>query len=203
MDKRFLKFADKVVIFLSVLVVVLSSGGIIKGCLAMCRRTERTEPVEIEAPAEAQRLYYLTDDVRDYGDLEPVEPQRQLPAPEEPKEPERTYLGRFYVTGYDICVKCCGKTDGITASGTQAKLGRTCAAGPELPFGTVLYIDGIGERVVEDRGTGVTEGCLDVLCEDHAECYAITGWYDVYIVGEQRNDTPTQPAADAGRIEEG
>ena len=181
MDKRFLKFADKVVIFLSVLVVVLSSGGIIKGCLAMCRRTERTEPVEIEAPAEAKRLYFLTDEQARYDDLEPVVQRREQKAP---KEPARTYLGSFYITGYDICVECCGKTDGITASGTQATLGRTCAAGPELPFGTVLYIDGIGERVVEDRGNGVTEGCLDILCKNHAECYAITGWYDVYIIEE-------------------
>ena len=80
-----------------------------------------------------------------------------------------TYVGEMYVTGYDICMSCCGKTDGITASGQAAVVGITCAH-PSLPFGTVLYIDGIGTRIVQDRG-----GRLDVLCNNHSECYAITG----------------------------
>lgn len=96
----------------------------------------------------------------------------------------KTYLGRFYVTGYDICYECCGKIDGITASGTYATVGRTIAAPSGIPFGTTLYIDGIGERVVEDRGGLVTGNRLDVLCVNHDVCYAITGWYDVYVVGE-------------------
>lgn len=65
-----------------------------------------------------------------------------------------TYLGRYWITGYDICEECCGKTDGITASGAVAQVGRTIAAPREIPFGTTLYIEGIGERVVEDRGGG-------------------------------------------------
>ena len=94
--------------------------------------------------------------------------------------PARRYLGRYYITGYDTCSRCCGKTDGITASGTVATVGRTCAASKDLPFGTRLYIDGIGERTVEDRGGGVKGNHIDVLCEDHPACYAVTGWYDVY-----------------------
>lgn len=92
------------------------------------------------------------------------------------------YLGQYKITGYDICAHCCGKTDGITASGTQATVGRTCAAASFLPFGTRIYIDGIGERVVEDRGGGVNGEHIDVLCENHTQCYAITGYYDVYIL---------------------
>ena len=97
-------------------------------------------------------------------------------------QPTRRYLGRYYITGYDTCSRCCGKSDGVTASGTQATIGRTCAASKNLPFGTRLYIDGIGERVVEDRGGGVKGNHIDVLCEDHPACYAITGYYDVYII---------------------
>lgn len=94
--------------------------------------------------------------------------------------PQRTYLGRYYITGYDTCIQCCGKSDGITASGTYATVGRTIATGNEFAYGTTLYIEGIGERIVEDRGVG--NGKIDVLCNNHAECYAITGWYDVYKV---------------------
>lgn len=97
-------------------------------------------------------------------------------------EPQLRYLGSYRITGYDTCVKCCGKDDAITASGTIAEVGRTCAASKDLPFGTVLYIDGIGYRTVEDRGGAINGNRIDVLCADHPACYAITGWYDVYIV---------------------
>ena len=107
----------------------------------------------------------------------------QSAAPEEAAPEEvRTYLGSYKITGYDICPSCCGNTRGITASGTQATVGRTCAAGKDLPFGTVLWIDGIGYRTVEDRGGGVNGGHIDVLCNDHSECYSITGTYPVYVV---------------------
>ena len=141
---------------------------------------ERVEPVTEQRTA-------VTISAAALAEASQVEEPEQMDARYEIEaKPRRVlrYLGTYKITGYDICVKCCGKTDGITASGTQATLGRTCAAGPELPFGTVLYIDGIGERVVEDRGNGVTEGCLDILFKNHAECYAITGWYDVYIIEE-------------------
>ena len=103
--------------------------------------------------------------------------------PPEP-EPVLEYLGRFWCTGYDVCVQCCGKTDGVTASGAMATVGRTIAASSEFAFGTRLYIEGIGERVVEDRGGAIGGGRIDVLCHDHEECYAITGCYDVYLVVE-------------------
>lgn len=64
------------------------------------------------------------------------------PTPEKAPEPvqEMVYLGEYRITGYDLCMDCCGKTDGITASGTQASVGRTCAAGSGLPFGTRIFI---------------------------------------------------------------
>ena len=102
-----------------------------------------------------------------------------------PPEPEIIYLGLYWVTGYDaFCAHCCGKSDGITASGTYATAGRTVAASGEFAFGTRLYIDGIGERVVEDRGGAIGGGRLDVVCEDHDACYSITGWRDVWMIVE-------------------
>ena len=102
------------------------------------------------------------------------------------RETAMTYIGSYYVTGYDICVQCCGKVDGITKSGTTAMVGQTVAAPEDMPYGKKLFIDGIGERIVEDRGEGVTGKCLDVLCEDHDACFAITGWHDVYIVEDAK-----------------
>lgn len=99
-------------------------------------------------------------------------------------EPERVYMGLYWITGYDTCAECCGKTDGITASGVTATAGRTVAASSEFDFGTRLYIDGLGERVVEDRGGAIGGGRLDVVCNDHDECYSITGWHDVWVIVE-------------------
>jgi len=93
-----------------------------------------------------------------------------------------TYLGNYYITGYDACAACCGKTDGITASGALAEVGRTVAMCKDYPYGTVIYIDGLGYYTVEDRGVG--RGCVDVFCNNHSEAYALTGHYDVYIVEE-------------------
>lgn len=95
------------------------------------------------------------------------------------------YYGNKYITGYDACYSCCGKTIddpnyGVTASQSHVKMGRTCAVNG-LSFGTVLYIEGLGIRVVEDRG-GMKNGNIDVYCDTHTQCYEITGNYDVYIL---------------------
>lgn len=99
---------------------------------------------------------------------------------DEVDKPSMTYIGSMYVTGYDACAKCCGKTDGITASGTVAEVGRTVAMCRDYPFGTVIYIDGLGYYTVEDRGVG--KGCVDVFVNNHSEAFKITGHYDCWIV---------------------
>lgn len=53
-------------------------------------------------------------------------------------------------TAYCACKRCCGKSDGITASGRKATENRTVAVN-WLRFGTRLLIDG-KTYVVEDRG---------------------------------------------------
>lgn len=53
------------------------------------------------------------------------------------------------ITAYCSCVKCCGKTDGITASGKPAQAGYVACNW--LKFGTKLIIDG-NSYAVQDRG---------------------------------------------------
>ena len=48
----------------------------------------------------------------------------------------------YKITAYCSCSKCCGKTTGRTASGTQATAGRTVAAPSKFVFGTKLNIGG-------------------------------------------------------------
>lgn len=98
---------------------------------------------------------------------------------EEPTEP--LPFGEFYITGYTpTCEHCCGKSDGITASGVEAIVGRTVAMHQVdmhilgIEYGDRIYIEGIGERVVED--TGCRQGVIDVACASHEDCYKVTGY---------------------------
>ena len=54
------------------------------------------------------------------------------------------------ITAYCACVKCCGKTDGITASGQRVQYGMVACNW--LKFGTRVHIEGLGWFVVADRG---------------------------------------------------
>ncbi len=91
------------------------------------------------------------------------------------------YLGVYTVTGYDIdCPHCQGKYVNQSASGVQLTPGRSVAMCKDFPFGTEIYIEGLGFYVVEDRGVG--PGQIDVACNNHSECYALTGHYEVWVL---------------------
>ena len=86
------------------------------------------------------------------------------------------YLGEYRVTGY--CAACNSPRNSYqTASGKRATVGHTVAM-KGLPFGTRVYIEGIGERVVEDRGVGDSK--VDVFCANCADERKITGYRKVY-----------------------
>ena len=75
----------------------------------------------------------------------------------------------YVITAYCHCVKCCGKTDGITASGEKATEGVTVAMDKSMPFGTKVYIDGVGERIVQDRGGAIKGNRIDLYFDSHEE----------------------------------
>ncbi len=172
----------------AVVAVVIAAGMFALLAGEMEAAAENGEPPVIyereETPAVAQRAAYVEQRAVEEAPHPSTQEEPEEEVFDKEAQPRKVleYIGTYYITGYDICMKCCGKTDGITASGAKAEVGRTVAASKDFPFGTVLYIEGIGERVVEDRG--VTGKTLDVLCNDHTECYAITGYYECYIVKE-------------------
>ena len=91
---------------------------------------------------------------------------------EELKKPKMTYFGEFKLTSYCPCMKCCGKTDGITYSGVKAVQGVTIAADiRKLPIGTKVYIEGLGERIVQDIGGAIKGNKIDVFYNKHSDCY--------------------------------
>ena len=78
-------------------------------------------------------------------------------------------LGTFTLTAYDACIKCCGKTDGITSTGTHAKAGRTIAVDPRvIPYGSKVMING-HVYIAEDTGGAIKGNKIDVYLDTHEQ----------------------------------
>ena len=76
-------------------------------------------------------------------------------------------LGTFTVTHYCSCEKCCEKSDGITATGTQATEGRTIAVDKNvIPLGSKVIIDN-HEYIAEDIGGAIKGNKVDIFVSDH------------------------------------
>ena len=86
-----------------------------------------------------------------------------------PRTTASTSGGTTYkITAYCPCSKCCGKTNGMTASGTKATAGRTVAASSKFAFGTKLNIGG-HIYTVEDRGGAINGNKIDIFVNTHSE----------------------------------
>ena len=57
----------------------------------------------------------------------------------------------------------------LTASGEELIPGETAAAGPNIPFGTRIYVEGLGWRIVNDRGRLIGPNDIDLAVEDRNE----------------------------------
>lgn len=73
------------------------------------------------------------------------------------------------VTAYCHCALCNGVSGNPTASGVMPKPGITVAASRSIPFGTMVLIDGIGWRRVEDRLAVRYDSRIDVFMRTHRE----------------------------------
>lgn len=98
------------------------------------------------------------------------------------EEPKEINLGKFKLTAYCSCKKCCGKTDGITATGTKAKQGRTIAVDTDvIPYGSKVMING-KEYVAEDCGGAIKGNRIDVFFNNHTDALIFGVQYaNVYI----------------------
>lgn len=76
--------------------------------------------------------------------------------------------GIYKITAYCACAKCCGKTNGITASGVKATANHTIAAPSTFAFGTKVVINGT-TYVVEDRGGAIQGNRIDIYMNSHQE----------------------------------
>ena len=78
-------------------------------------------------------------------------------------------LGKWKLSFYCPCHTCSGNWGHRTSSGATCVEGVTAACAI-LPPGTVVKIDGYGERVIQDTGSGVRGQHLDIFMESHRQC---------------------------------
>lgn len=78
-------------------------------------------------------------------------------------------------SAYCACSKCCGKSNGVTASGQKATAWYTVAAGSGYPIGTIIYVPSLsgtangGWFVVQDRGGAISNNKIDIFVGSHNE----------------------------------
>ena len=125
--------------------------------------------------------------------------------------------GDFLCTAY--CTEkrehICGTGTGITASGAPVEADVTVAADPDVfPFGTVLYIEDVGVRIVQDKGAGIQGKHLDSRfwkprrCTELGRLWNTPGldhpgggevmWDKLQTNGDRRNDAEVLAIAAAG-----
>lgn len=96
------------------------------------------------------------------------------------KEYELVYMGDFKITYYcdERYQHVCGG-NGVTASGKPTEVGVTAAADwGVLPKGSMIYIENIGFREIQDRGGTVNDKHIDVLVQEHQEALRLGKRYE-------------------------
>lgn len=144
----------------AVLALILAA---LTGCVALAisvKATEEPTTPTVDEPA-----------VFDTGRL----PGDDTPAQEPLRLDQAHVLEGVTITHYDVCSKCCGKTDGITASGAHATPYSTVAVDPSvIPLGAVLLVDygdgaGLRRYRAEDTGGAIKGNRIDLCVGNHDE----------------------------------
>ncbi len=60
----------------------------------------------------------------------------------------------------------------VTANGGRPVPGETVAAGPGVPFGALVWVEGVGVREVNDRGGRIGDRDLDLVMASRGEAFA-------------------------------
>ena len=96
-------------------------------------------------------------------------------------EQKGEFIGKKKITFYCPCATCNPGNPGRSALCKPLVVGQSSAMGRSYPLGSLIYIEGIGFRIVDDRG--VPNSTVDVCVASHAEAYELGIRYcNVYLV---------------------
>lgn len=96
-------------------------------------------------------------------------------------EQKGEFIGKKKITFYCPCATCNPGNPGRSALCKPLVVGQSSAMGRSYPLGSLIYIEGIGFRIVDDRG--VPNSTVDVCVASHAEAYRLGVRYcNVYLV---------------------
>lgn len=105
---------------------------------------------------------------------------REMKARETQKISQNRMYVTFEVSFYCPCYLCTQNGNRKTASGEYAREGVTIAMPKDIPFGSQVYIEGLGTYVAQDRGGYIKNTYdvngnkivrVDIFLESHEECY--------------------------------
>lgn len=142
--------------------------GLATGCLINAQANEKTAYTEIIKSIEVT--------------AQPTETETKI-------EPILESLGVVELTAYCSCDECCGKSDGITSTGTKATAGRTIAVDPNIiPYGSKVVING-HTYIAEDCGCSIQNRRIDIFFDTHNEAVVFGRQQaEVFIEREGEND---------------
>ena len=128
------------------------------------------EPTVVETETVTENIEVLVMSEETEEEVVIEEPQEEEPV----EESSMTYLGNLKITGYVA-------TGNPTASGVYPYVGGVAMSSSYgFPWGTKIYIDGLGTFELFDCGCAY--GVVDVFRSSEPECYALTSYRDVYVI---------------------
>ena len=165
---------------LNLLLIIILTIATLFGCGANETVQAIDETVVIE-----ENVVVETEEVPDSTDqAEPTEPETtQLTEQKIEVESNLVYIGRFKLTAYCPCSKCCGKwAGGITSTGVMAKANHTIAVDPNvISYGSKVVVNG-HTYTAEDCGGAINGNRIDIYFNTHSEALKFGAQYaDVYL----------------------
>lgn len=146
--------------------ITLCGNGLDMGNIAAVEDTSGTDSYVIEHKVDTE---VVTNVVK-------IEPSNEVIKIEgQDTEISMTPVGSFEATAYCPCPICCGKWSSDvenkkTSIGVGAYQGNTVAVDPSvIPYGTKLYIDGVGTFIASDCGGAIKGNRLDIYVVNHSD----------------------------------